>query len=70
MFISIEDDNLLAPKKAVEELAESYGSRTKKHEHLRPADLGLKSIGHFDFFKSRNSELWAMADQWYQQHTS
>ena len=69
-FISIEDDKLLAPKRAVEELVKSYGSPIKEHEHLGTGDKSVGAIGHFGFFRSRNSVLWPMADQWFQQHSS
>ncbi len=65
-FISIDDDNLLAPRYAVAELAKSYGSPLKEHQHLGPADIGPGSIGHFGFFNSRHATLWQMVDRWYQ----
>ena len=63
-FISIEDDHLLAPKKAVARLYDQYGSVNKDHQHWFPEDFGKKSIGHFGFFRSDNAEMWEDAHLW------
>ena len=59
LAISIEDD-WYAPKKAVDKLFELGYTETKlKRLHLIPEELGLKSLGHFGFFKEKNKEkLW------------
>lgn len=67
-FISISDDRLLAPKKAVEKLYEQYGSVNKEHQHWFPEDFGKTSIGHFGFFRSSNSDMWNDAHLWLKRH--
>lgn len=67
-FISLSDDRLLAPRKAVERLYHQYGSPFKDHQHWYPEDFGKKSIGHFGFFRSSNSEMWQDAHLWLKRH--
>lgn len=60
-FVSLEDDQLLAPSNAVQALMRQYGNAKTTFQFIRPKDLGLKSIGHFGFFKSKHQEkLWSM----------
>lgn len=34
-------------------------------QRLRPSDFGLRSIGHFGFFRSKGEEaLWPMVPAW------
>lgn len=67
-FISIDDDHLLAPKRAVAQLFDQYGSVKKDHQHWFPADFGKKSIGHFGFFRSANQEMWQDVHLWLKRH--
>ncbi len=67
-FISISDDKLLAPKRAVERLYSQYGSTYKDHQHWFPEDFGKTSIGHFGFFRSANSDLWRDTHLWLKKH--
>lgn len=56
---SFEDDRDLAPKLAVDKLAERLVNCRITREHLRPADLGAQRIGHFGFFrKGGEATLW------------
>ena len=64
-FLSFGDDRMIAPWKAVERLMISYGSFCKQHVHLTPADLGVRSVGHFGFFRRRFSHLWPEIDAWF-----
>ncbi|MEM7298563.1 MAG: alpha/beta fold hydrolase [Bacteroidota bacterium] len=63
-FISMDDDKMLAPRKAVERLYQQYGSTAKEHHHWYPDEFGRKSIGHFGFFRSENEEMWQDAHLW------
>ncbi|GAB4250520.1 MAG: alpha/beta fold hydrolase [Ekhidna sp.] len=63
-FISLDDDNMLAPRKAVERLMDQYGSPSKEHFHWYPDEFMKKSIGHFGFFRSQNEDLWNDALIW------
>ncbi len=67
-FISISDDKMLAPKPAVERLVDQYGGSRKEHQHWYPDEFGKKSIGHFGFFRSVNSELWEDVGLWLDRH--
>ena len=64
-FVSIEGDDLLAPKKAVSDLYQRYGSTAKTIEHLNPDSASRGSIDHFNFFKTHNSELWCDIYNWF-----
>lgn len=64
-FLSFSDDQMLAPKKSVEHLYESYGSPFKLHEHINPKEIGVDSIGHFKFFKPKYMHLWSKIDAWF-----
>ncbi|HMB63479.1 MAG TPA: hypothetical protein VKN36_10425 [Eudoraea sp.] len=64
-FLSFWDDRMLAPRKAVEQLCNSYGSPNKYHEHVYPEKEGLPEIGHFKFFTKECSSLWHMVDSWF-----
>lgn len=56
---SFSDDRDLAPKLAVDKLAERFVNCTVRREHLSPADLGMDRIGHFGFFKKGGeARLW------------
>lgn len=63
-FISLQDDKMLAPQKAVVQLMDQYGSPRKEHYHWYPDDFGKKSIGHFGFFRAENKELWQDVQLW------
>jgi predicted alpha/beta hydrolase len=61
---SFADDGF-APPKAVEALLRLYANAPKTHRHLRAAQLGLRSIGHFGFFRtSQRDRLWVEARDW------
>jgi len=68
-FISFADDRFLAPKAAVERLIEQYGSSQKEHYHWYPDEFGKKSIGHFGFFRSSNSDLWEDVTLWLKRYS-
>ncbi len=56
---SFTDDRDLAPGLSVDKLAERFVNCSMLREHLAPADLGVKHIGHFGFFKKGGDEnLW------------
>ena len=56
---STENDNY-APKSAVDWLTDKYVNALTQRKHLIPKDLGLKNIGHFGFFRSKNTIIWDM----------
>ena len=64
-FISLENDDLLAPERAVIALMEAYGSPVKEHEHLRSGKFGKHHPGHFDFFRKRYRKLWDLPLEWF-----
>ena len=67
LLISIDDD-LFAPKKAVDILGDRvYRNAITTRIHLKPSDYDLKTIGHFDFFRKKNQDiLWSIIDEWFQ----
>lgn len=66
MFISLENDDILAPKAAVKALMDSYGTADKKHEHLKSEFFNLGKLGHFDFFRSGSKKLWVKVSEWFE----
>jgi predicted alpha/beta hydrolase len=61
---SFADDDF-APPAAVDALLALYARATKTHRHVRAAQLGLRSIGHFGFFREpQRSRLWIEARDW------
>ncbi len=48
---SIEDDWAFAPRSAVDALAGQFPAADVQRHHLRPADAGMRSIGHFGAFR-------------------
>ncbi len=67
LLVSVEDD-LFAPKKSVDILGERvYSNANVTRKHLIPADYNLKTIGHFDFFRTKNQDiLWPLVSEWYE----
>ncbi|WP_420575525.1 alpha/beta fold hydrolase [Ekhidna sp.] len=63
-FISMDDDKILAPKRAVERLMEQYGGSRKEHHHWYASDFNKRKIGHFGFFQKENFEMWDDVHLW------
>lgn len=60
-FVGLADDSLFAPPEAVQAIMKRYGNSKTWFQLIGPKDLGLKSIGHFGFFRSKYQEkLWSM----------
>ncbi|HSD44145.1 MAG TPA: alpha/beta fold hydrolase [Burkholderiales bacterium] len=59
-------DDHFAPRPAVDALLGFYrGATAVEHRHVAPAELGLRRIGHFGFFREGNAPaLWADAAAW------
>lgn len=49
---SFTDDASYGPEAAVDWLHQQFGQATVERKHINPKDLGLKSIGHFNFFRA------------------
>ena len=61
---SFSDDDY-APRAAVEGLLDFYTAADVRHRHIRPAEIGASSIGHFGFFRETFKEtLWRDATAW------
>jgi predicted alpha/beta hydrolase len=61
---SFSDDSV-APYKAVMNLLGFYPNLRIEHNHMKPEDLVIDSIGHFGFFKKRfQSTLWSESAEW------
>lgn len=64
LAFSMEDDGN-APARAVDELLSYFGSKSKEHCHLRPAEIGAEAIGHFGFFRPEfRDTLWRESLEW------
>ena len=58
-------DDWYCPPKAVKELLSHFANASITWYHLRPKDIGLKQVGHIDFFNaSMRSTLWESLLQW------
>lgn len=58
-------DDPYAPREAVEDLLRYYRNLNLQHKHFRPADVGLKAIGHFSFFRTGSKEIfWTDLAEW------
>lgn len=63
--IAFTDDELFAPRHAVEQLLTFYGKGPENVRSITPAEGGAKAIGHFGFFKDKFREtLWPQARDW------
>jgi predicted alpha/beta hydrolase len=42
-----------------------YPAATITHQHLKPENISVKSIGHFGFFRKKHkSDLWTKTTEW------
>ncbi len=70
-FLSFEDDKMLAPSAATQALMNQYKNAITTYQFIRPTDLKLKKIGHFGFFKKKNSKrLWPMPMYYFSQYVN
>jgi predicted alpha/beta hydrolase len=56
-MIAVADDDLVPPD-AVGRARALYPEAVKRQKVLRPAEFGLKTIGHIPPFQRRNAALW------------
>jgi predicted alpha/beta hydrolase len=64
LALSFADDRL-APAEAVSTLTSYYSRAAVRREHIEPHALGLRSIGHFGFFRDvAKPMLWERAAAW------
>ncbi len=64
LAINFSDDSF-APKRAAEEILTFYKNAQTEHRYFKPADVHVKSIGHFGFFRATFREsLWAFTAAW------
>jgi predicted alpha/beta hydrolase len=62
-------DDPFGPLGAVQKLLELYPASRSEIRHLRPADLGVRRIGHFGFFREPfRDTLWREAHEWLERH--
>lgn len=67
-FLGFTDDLLFAPPRGVKALMRAYANAKTSSQFIDPKTLGLKSIGHFGFFKSKYQEkLWTMPIMYFTQ---
>jgi predicted alpha/beta hydrolase len=62
---AFSDDRDYAPRRAVEALLTFYPRSTSEFRFVRPADLGVKKIGHFGSFRPHfRDTLWTEWKEW------
>jgi predicted alpha/beta hydrolase len=65
LSLSFEDDHKFAPRRAVDGLLAFYTNAHADRQHLSASSLGLRSVGHFGFFRESASERgWPIALDW------
>jgi predicted alpha/beta hydrolase len=65
---AVSDDNF-APPSAVQALLELFPAARSEMRRVTPRELGVKSIGHFGFFRERfRATLWPEAGDWLDRH--
>jgi predicted alpha/beta hydrolase len=58
-------DDWHCPPRAVKELLSKFENSTITWYHMKPKDIGMKKIGHIDFFYSRmKATLWESLLEW------
>ena len=58
-------DDWYCPPKAVKELLNHFANASVTWYHLNPKEIGLKQVGHIDFFNAAmQSTLWKSLLQW------
>jgi len=61
-------DDPIAPRRAASALLDYYPNATREHLHRTPAELGMKRVGHFGWFRSSTPRsVWVEAADWLQQ---
>ena len=68
-FLSIHDDDLFAPARAVDELCGLYANARRERIHIDPAGAAGRRIGHFGFFlSSPGRRFWPHVEDWLVRH--
>jgi predicted alpha/beta hydrolase len=64
-------DDFFAPRPAVEDVLGWFGGAEKTLRYLCPADLGVRSVGHFGFFRPGvGGTLWPETARWLRERTA
>jgi len=64
LALSISDDHDFSPPGAVKSLLQRFSRAQIEHHEISAAQGDKGRIGHFGFFKSKNSALWPIATHW------
>ena len=71
LSLSFDDDHRFAPRRAVEGLLAFYENAQSRHQHLSASSLGVRSVGHFGFFRESASKRgWPIALDWLESATT
>ncbi len=66
LSLSFSDDDY-APVQAVRRLLAHYPAARVVHRHVRPEELGLRTTGHFGYFKEANRpHFWPQSLAWFE----
>ncbi|HSR68415.1 MAG TPA: alpha/beta fold hydrolase [Acidobacteriota bacterium] len=58
-------DDRFGPRPAVEAWLRWFAQAETQHRHIRPGDLGLKRLGHFEFFRQDSVDIfWEPCRRW------
>ncbi|GAB3255745.1 alpha/beta hydrolase family protein [Chitinimonas naiadis] len=64
LAIGMADDHGFAPPRTVANLLQQFSAARIDHRTLSPKAMGLRQIGHFNFFRRQNAVLWAPVRDW------
>lgn len=63
LWITATDDPIATPDN-VDDMLRLLENAPVTRRRIDPVDFDLKKIGHIDFFRKRNAELWPMVTDW------
>ncbi|MFQ5549310.1 MAG: alpha/beta fold hydrolase [Woeseia sp.] len=63
LWLTATDDPIATPEN-IDDMLRLYENASITQRRIDPAEYGLKRIGHIDFFRSRNAELWPIVTDW------
>ncbi len=68
MWVNAIDDDI-AIDENVHDMMSVFTRSTPERLRLKPAEHGLKEIGHMKFFSRKSSELWRYPLEWIERHS-
>ncbi|WP_374347974.1 alpha/beta fold hydrolase [Chitinimonas sp.] len=64
LALAVADDTGFAPPPAVDDLLARFSAARIERRLLHAEQFGLRSIGHFNFFRRSHANLWPQVSEW------